>query len=175
MASDTAGLRADPFGPTRLYVTPGTLAARERAASLKGVRDVGGGFVRPELVAEPIATGPSEHVRNRWEWWFRVRAGTLAGAVDGEPFRLGVGDERTEWSGTPHGRGDGGVDEGPPSASQPAAVGLEGRDDNHVTSPPLHRQRAPYGLPAPTGRLVGYRASRPEDGPRTADGTSGEV
>ena len=85
--------------------------AGERVTFLRRARDTGGEFVRLEVVAEPGAAGPPEHVHEHQEEYFSVRAGTLAGTVDGEPFRLGPGDEITVWPGTPHEWGNGGDDE----------------------------------------------------------------
>ncbi len=83
----------------------------ERVTFLERAGDTDGEFVRLEVVAEPGAPGPPEHVHEHQEEYFSVQAGTLAGSVDGEPFRLEAGEERTVWPGTPHTWGNGGDDE----------------------------------------------------------------
>lgn len=83
----------------------------ERVTFLKRARDTDGEFVRFEVVAEPGASGPPEHVHAKQEEYFQVRAGTLAGEVDGEPIKLEAGDEYAVWPGTPHTWGNGGDEE----------------------------------------------------------------
>lgn len=85
--------------------------AGERVTFLKRARDTDGEFVRLEVIGEPGAPGPPEHVHEHQEEYFSVQAGTLDGAVDGEPFRLSAGEELTVWPGTPHTWGNGGDDE----------------------------------------------------------------
>lgn len=74
----------------------------ERVTFLKRARDTGGEYVRLEVVAEPGASGPPEHVHEYQEEYSQVLEGTLTGAVDGEPIRLEAGDDLTVWPGTPH-------------------------------------------------------------------------
>jgi quercetin dioxygenase-like cupin family protein len=78
---------------------------------LRRARDTDGKYVRLEVVAEPGAIGPPEHVHAHQEEYFHVLEGTLTGSVDRDPFRLEPGDELTVWPGTPHEWGNGGEDE----------------------------------------------------------------
>ena len=113
MASDstqvgTAGRSIDAERPDDTIENPVT---GEQVTFLKRGQDTDGEFVRLEVVAEPKAPGPPEHVHEHQEEYFSVQAGTLEGSVDGEPFRLEVGEELTVWPGTPHTWGNGGDDE----------------------------------------------------------------
>lgn len=91
--------------------TIGNPIAGERVTFLKRARDTDGEYVRLEVVAEPNAIGPPEHVHEHQEEYFQVLDGTMTGSVDGEPVRLQAGDELTVWPGTPHEWGNGGDDE----------------------------------------------------------------
>lgn len=105
---DNGGTLDDAGRPVDTIENPVT---GERVIFLKRARDTDGEFVRLEVVAEPGAPGPPEHVHEHQEEYFSVRAGTLAGSVDGEPFRLKAGEDLTVWPGTPHEWGNGGDDE----------------------------------------------------------------
>jgi len=83
----------------------------ERVTFLKRARDTDGEFVRLEVVAEPGASGPPEHVHENQEEYFSVQAGTLTGSVDGEPFQRSPGEELTVWPGTSHEWGNGSDDD----------------------------------------------------------------
>lgn len=83
-------------------------ATGERVTFLKRARDTDGEYVRLEVIAEPGAPGPPEHVHEYQEEYFQVLGGTLTGTVDGRPIRLDAGDEFTVWPGTPHAWGNGG-------------------------------------------------------------------
>lgn len=113
MASDRASVDGtDPsHGPGSAADTIENPVTGERVTFLKRARDTDGEFVRLEVVAQPGAIGPPEHVHERQEEYFKVRSGTLTGTVDGEPIRLDAGDEYTVWPGTPHEWGNGGDDE----------------------------------------------------------------
>ena len=112
MASDSTQVDSeDQWNAERPDDTIENPVAGERVTFLKRARDTDGEFVRLEVVAEPGAIGPPEHVHEHQEEYFSVQAGTLAGSVDGEPFRLSAGEELTVWPGTPHTWGNGGDDE----------------------------------------------------------------
>lgn len=200
MASDSTRLDNDGRldGAERLDDTIENPVTGERVSFLKRARDTDGEFVRFEVVAEPGAIGPPEHVHEHQEEYFSVQAGTLSGSVDGESFRLEAGEELTVWPGTPHEWGNGSDDElrvlieirpamrfeevleviyglardgktddeGLPNPLQLAVIGQEYWEDNHVTSPPPLVQKAAFGVLAPIGRLLGYRAYYPEYSPR---------
>lgn len=113
MASDSTrvardGELADAEGCGDTIVNP---VSGERVTFLQRADETGGEFTRLEVVAEPGATGPPEHVHEHQEEYFSVQAGTLTGSVDGEPFRLEAGEELTVWPGTPHTWGNDGDDE----------------------------------------------------------------
>ncbi len=104
---DTEGQSDDAERPDDIIIAPTT---GERVRFLKRARDTEGEFVRLEVVGEPGAPGPPEHVHEHQEEYFSVQAGTLAGSVDGEPFRRTAGEELTVWPGTPHEWGNGSDD-----------------------------------------------------------------
>jgi quercetin dioxygenase-like cupin family protein len=203
MASDSTRLETDDRSDSaeRPDDTIENPVTGERVTFLKRGRDTEGEFVRLEVIAEPGAPGPPEHVHEHQEEYFSVQAGTLAGSVDGEPFRLEAGEELTVWPGTPHEWGNGGDDdlrvlievrpamrfeevlegfyglardgktddEGLPNLLQLAVIGREYWEDNHVTSPPPLVQKAVFGVLAPIGRLLGYRAHYPEYSPLNSE------
>lgn len=74
----------------------------ERITFLKRAQETDGEFARIEVVVEPGAIGPPEHVHPRQEEFFRVLSGTFGGRVDGDEFELNEGEELTVWSGSHH-------------------------------------------------------------------------
>lgn len=104
MATDTvhspdAESTGDATTATDAIINPVT---GEHITFLKRSRDTEGEFTRIEVLAEPNAIGPPEHVHPRQEEYFRVLSGTLSGRVDGENIRMEQREEFTVWPGTPH-------------------------------------------------------------------------
>lgn len=74
----------------------------EEVRFLRRARDTDGAFGLIEFTLSPGARGPPEHVHEHRMETYHVFEGTLAGTVDGEPFRIPAGGERTVEHGIPH-------------------------------------------------------------------------
>lgn len=76
--------------------------AGERVTFLRRRDDTDGELVELELVAEPFAAGPPEHVHDHQEERFEILAGSVTGTLDGKPFTATAGDSLVVSAGTPH-------------------------------------------------------------------------
>ncbi|WP_458209185.1 cupin domain-containing protein [Haladaptatus sp. NG-SE-30] len=74
----------------------------ERVVFLRRGEETDGELVELEIVAEPFAAGPPEHVHERQRESFEVVAGSVTGTLDGEPFTVSAGESFVIPAGTPH-------------------------------------------------------------------------
>lgn len=168
--------------------------AGERVTFLRRGEDTDGELVELELVADPFAAGPPEHVHENQDESFEILAGTVTGTLDGEPFTASAGESFVISAGTPHRWWNDGHEalrarvevrpameiaefletvyglaadgktnaKGIPNPLQMAVIADHYWETNHLVSPPAPIQKLVFGLLAPIGRLIGYRASYPE-------------
>lgn len=171
--------------------------AGERVTFLRRASDTDGELVELELVAEPLAVGPPEHVHEHQEESFEILAGSITGTLDGEPFTASTGESFVVPAGTPHRwwndeeeqlrahvevrpaleiaefletvyglTADGKTNaKGIPNPLQLAVIADHYWETNHLASPPAPVQKLVFGVLAPIGRLLGYRAYYHEYGP----------
>ncbi|MFC4436576.1 MULTISPECIES: cupin domain-containing protein [Natrialbaceae] len=174
--------------------------AGERVTFLRRGDDTDGELVELELVAEPFAAGPPEHVHDHQEEFFEILAGSVTGTLDGEPFTVSAGESFVVSAGTPHGwwndrnealrarvevrpaleiaefletvyglAADGKTNaKGIPNPLQMAVIADHYWETNDLVTPPDPIQKLVFGLLAPLGRLIGYRAFYPEYSTRRA-------
>ena len=199
MSETTAGSDGEPMvGGTGADTIENPITG-ERVTFLRRSEDTDGELVEFEVVAEPFATGPPEHVHERQEESFEILEGTVTGTLGGEPFTVSAGESFGIPAGTPHRWWNDGEEElrarvevrpalefsefletlyglatdgktnakGIPNPLQMAVIADHYWETNHLAGPPVPVQRLAFGILAPLGRRLGYRAYYPEYSPRT--------
>lgn len=165
---------------------------RDRIVFKRTARETGGELLQLEIFAPPNAAPPPDHVHPRQEEHFETISGTLRARVGGEERTLRAGERMVVPPGVGHTwwiegeedghvvvefrpalntetffetmyglARDGKVDEnGIPPLLQMAIICRT--YENYLPSPPIALQKSLFGILAPVGKLMGYRASYPE-------------
>lgn len=165
---------------------------RDRIIFKQTARETGGELLRLEVLAPPNAAPPPDHVHPRQAEHFETLSGTLRARVDGEERTLRPRERMVVPPGVAHTWWIGGEEDGHVRVEFRPALNTEtfletmyglSRDgkvdddgvppllqmaiicrayENYLPSPPIVLQKTLFGILAPVGRLMGYRASYPE-------------
>lgn len=159
----------------------------------KTARDTKGKLLQYDRFMQGGERLPYEHVHPYQQERFEVLSGTARIRVRGKERDLAAGETLSVPAGAPHLWGNPGEEEahliiefrpalrmeaflevldhaqkcGKLNVLQKAVIADEYEDAYHRAWPPLFAQRLVFRLLAPVGKLLGYRASYPEDGGST--------